>query len=155
MVNSSTTGRRGLAINTPGQMTAFIFGVVFLLVGIAGFIPGITTNYGDMSFAGHHPPSALMLGIFAVSVLHNIVHLLFGIAGLALARSFNTARIYLVGGGVVYAVLWLYRLIIDLNILSIFAGCKESESGESVESKCCQDSLQIFTGTAPCSQLVK
>ena len=46
MVNSSTTGRRGLAINTPGQMTAFIFGVVFLLVGIAGFIPGITTNYG-------------------------------------------------------------------------------------------------------------
>ena len=115
MVNSSTTGRRGLAINTPGQMTAFIFGVVFLLVGIAGFIPGITTNYGDMSFAGHHPPSALLLGIFAVSVLHNVVHLLFGIAGLALARSFNTARIYLVGGGVVYAVLWLYGLIINLN----------------------------------------
>ena len=31
------------------------------------------------------------------------------------ASSFNTARIYLVGGGVVYAVLWLYGLIINLN----------------------------------------
>jgi hypothetical protein len=48
-----------------------------------------------------------------VSVLHNIVHLLFGAAGIAMARQARTAYSYLVGGGVIYLVLWLYGLIID------------------------------------------
>ena len=64
------------------QKAAFVVGAVFLVVGILGFIPGITTNYGDMTFAGHDS-QAKLLGIFQVSILHNIVHLLFGIAGLA------------------------------------------------------------------------
>ena len=87
-------------------------GAVFLLVGVLGFIPGITSHYGDMSFAGHHS-MAKLLGIFQVSVLHNIVHLLFGAAGIAMARQARTAYSYLVGGGVIYLVLWLYGLIID------------------------------------------
>ncbi|MDY6999800.1 MAG: DUF4383 domain-containing protein [Actinomycetota bacterium] len=119
MVNSSTTGRLATT-RTPVQVTTLVFAVVFLLVGIAGFIPGVTTNYGDMSFAGHHPPSAMLFGVFAVSVLHNIVHLLFGIAGLALARSFNAARSYLIGGGVIYAVLWLYGLFVDVDSAANF-----------------------------------
>lgn len=52
-------------------------GAVFLLVGVLGFIPGITSNYDTLRFAGHGS-AALLLGIFQVSVLHNIVHLLFG-----------------------------------------------------------------------------
>ncbi len=87
-------------------------GVVFLLVGLLGFVPGITQRFGDMQFAGHQSESHL-LGIFQVSILHNIVHLLFGVAGLALARSFSGARSYLVGGGVIYLVLFLYGLLID------------------------------------------
>jgi hypothetical protein len=87
------------------------FGVVFLLVGILGFIPGITTNYDTMSFAGHDS-EAMLLGVFQVSVLHNIVHLLFGAAGLALARSAPGSRNYLIWGGVIYMVLWLYGLLI-------------------------------------------
>ena len=58
--------------------TAMGIGVVFLLVGVLGFIPGITTNYGAMTFAGHES-GAMLLGVFRVSVLHNIVHLLFGV----------------------------------------------------------------------------
>ena len=50
---------------------------MFLLVGILGFIPGITTGYDDLSFAGHHSEAEL-LGIFQVSVLHNLVHVAFG-----------------------------------------------------------------------------
>ena len=62
--------------------------------------------------AGHHF-DAMLLGLFQVSVLHNIVHLLFGVAGLAMARSIGAAHNYLIGGGVVYAVLWVYGMVID------------------------------------------
>jgi arginine exporter protein ArgO len=94
------------------QKAALAVGAVFLLVGVLGFIPGITTNYDSMTMAGHHS-EAMLLGVFNVSILHNIVHLLFGIAGVVLARSFMAARLYLVVGGIIYAVLWLYGLVID------------------------------------------
>ena len=93
------------------QKAALAFGVVFLLVGVMGFIPGVTTNYDQLSFAGHHS-EALLLGVFQVSALHNIVHLLFGIAGLVFARSVSGARNYLIWGGVVYALLLVYGLFI-------------------------------------------
>jgi hypothetical protein len=91
-----------------------VLGAVFLLVGVLGFIPGITTNYGAMSFAGHDS-GAMLLGVFQVSVLHNIVHLLFGVAGIAMARTDRMARNFLLGGGIVYIVLWIYGLVIDMN----------------------------------------
>ena len=47
-----------------------------------------------------------------MSVLHNIVHLLFGVAGLALARTWDGARSYLLGAGVIYAVLFVYGLLV-------------------------------------------
>lgn len=96
------------------QKAAKAVGAVFLLVGILGFIPGITTNYGDMTFAGHMS-DAKLLGIFQVSILHNIVHLLFGVAGLALARTYSGAKNYLIGGGAIYLVLWLYGLVTGNN----------------------------------------
>jgi hypothetical protein len=95
---------------TPVQSLAALVGVVFLAVGILGFVPGITTHYGDLSFAGSGSDSQL-LGIFQVSILHNIVHLLFGIAGLGLARTPDGARTFLIGGGVVYLVLWLLGIV--------------------------------------------
>jgi len=55
----------------------------------------------------------MLLGIFQVSILHNIVHLLFGVAGVALARTVSGARNYLIWGGAVYLVLWLYGMFID------------------------------------------
>ena len=99
---------------TPLQDLTLLVGLAFLAAGIAGFIPGITTHYGDLSFAGSGS-DAQLLGIFQVSILHNLVHILFGIAGLALARTPETARTFLIGGGIIYLVLWLYGLIIDQN----------------------------------------
>ncbi len=104
------------SVSAPGRtlvrrVTALV-GVVFLLVGVAGFIPGITTHLGEITFAGHDSPTKL-LGVFQVSVLHNIVHLLYGVVGLILARTARTALLYLIGGGVIYLVLWIYGLVTD------------------------------------------
>jgi len=108
MSNTYQTGRAG---RSTLQTAAMVVGVVFLLVGVLGFIPGITTDYDTMQFAGHES-EAMLLGVFQVSILHNIVHLLFGVAGLAMARSWSGARAYLIGGGVVYLVLWIYGLLV-------------------------------------------
>lgn len=97
---------------SPVQVAATLVGAVFLLVGVLGFIPGITTNYDGLEAAGHRSHAEL-LGIFQVSILHNVVHLLFGAAGIALARTAPSARRFLVGGGAIYLVLWLYGLLID------------------------------------------
>ncbi|MBQ1073218.1 DUF4383 domain-containing protein [Micromonospora sp. C31] len=96
----------------PVRRAATAVAVVFLLVGVLGFVPGITSDFGDLRFAGHDS-DARLLGLFQVSVLHNFVHLLFGVAGLVLARTVAGARAYLIGGGAIYLVLLLYGLVID------------------------------------------
>ncbi|MFF5219289.1 DUF4383 domain-containing protein [Micromonospora sp. NPDC000442] len=111
MVNRSRSGST-TAAKHPVRTAAQVVGVVFVLVGVLGFIPGITSNYDTMQFAGHES-EAKLLGLFQVSILHNLVHLGFGVAGLALARTVAGARTYLVAGGAVYLVLWLYGLVID------------------------------------------
>ena len=94
------------------QAASALVGAVFLLVGVLGFVPGITTPYDGLEAAGHESHAEL-LGLFQVSILHNVVHLLFGVAGLALARTASSARAFLVGGGAIYLVLWLYGLVVD------------------------------------------
>ena len=106
MVRTATTKR------TAVQQAALGVGAVFLLVGVLGFVPGVTSGYGSMEVAGHQS-DAMLLGIFEVSVLHNVVHLLFGVAGIAAARTWTGARGFLVGGGAIYLVLWLYGLLVD------------------------------------------
>jgi arginine exporter protein ArgO len=97
---------------TPVQQAALLVGAVFLLVGVLGFIPGVTTDYDTMKFASHDS-EAKLLGVFQVSILHNLVHLAFGVAGVAMARTAAAARTFLLAGGAVYLVLWLYGLLVD------------------------------------------
>ena len=104
--------RRGL-MAAPAQLVGSVVAVTFLAVGILGFVPGITS--GDLSFAGRHS-DAKLLGLFQVSVLHNVVHALFGVVGIALSRkSAGGARAFLLGGGLVYIVLALYGSAIELG----------------------------------------
>jgi hypothetical protein len=101
---------------------AGVVGAVFLLVGVLGFVPGVTTDYESLTFAG--PEShAELLGIFQVSILHNIVHLIFGVVGLLMARTGAAAVTYLAVGGVVYLVLTVYGFVVghgsDANFVPV------------------------------------
>lgn len=114
MAQTGTTAGSIATGMKPMQMAATGVGIVFLLVGILGFVPGITTNLDTITFASHES-DAKLLGLFQVNVLHNIVHLLFGVVGLLLARKWTTARAFLIYGGVTYLVLWAYGLVIDFD----------------------------------------
>lgn len=124
------SGRNQQATRTdrrPVQYAALAVSIVFVLVGILGFIPGATQNYDTMTFAGHHS-EAMLLGIFAVSILHNLVHLAFGIVGLVLARTAGGARNYLIGGGIVYLLLWVYGLVIDHDSSANFVPLNDADN---------------------------
>jgi hypothetical protein len=98
-------------VRAPAQSAARIAGVAFLLVAVAGFVPGLTSGlYDGLEFAGDEGDAEL-LGLFAVSVLHNLVHGLFGLAGLALAATPGGARSFLLGGGGLYLALALLGLV--------------------------------------------
>lgn len=84
---------------TTVQRVAQIFGVVFILVALAGFYTGGMDMNADPATA------PAIFGMFPVNLLHNIVHLLLGIWGLAAARSYTSAKQYAQIAGVIYLVL--------------------------------------------------
>jgi hypothetical protein len=89
-------------MNSTIQKLAAVFGVVFILVAIVGFI----APNGGMSMQPADPATAAKaLGMFPVNVLHNIVHLLFGLWGLAASRSWAGSKSYFTTAGIIYAVL--------------------------------------------------
>jgi hypothetical protein len=95
---------------------ALIFGIVFLVVGVGGFIPGITDHTAtpdpDLTMTsgyGHE------LGMFPINLLHNIVHLLFGLWGLAASRSYGGARGYFRAVAIIYAVFAVMGLVDGLD----------------------------------------
>ncbi len=93
------------------QTAAAVMGLAFLLAGIGGFIPGITSNYDELRLFGTDS-NAELLGLFRVSVLHNIVHLLFAVGLLAAARE-SWSRLYLLGGGASYLLVLVYGFVVD------------------------------------------
>ncbi len=95
---------------TLAQKLALLFGATFIVAGVGGFIPGITTNlYDGLEFAGNDGDAEL-LGLFKVSILHNIVHALFGVGILAAKRHASSLQ-YLLYSGIAYVVLFLMGII--------------------------------------------
>lgn len=94
-------------------------GILLLLVGILGFVPGVTTQYSELMFLG--PDShAMFLGVFQVSMLLNIVQLAIGATGWAMSRTEYGARNFLVGAGALYIVLAIFGFIVGVGSAANF-----------------------------------
>lgn len=98
---------------------ALIYGIVFLIVGAAGFLPGLTVAHSHPDVRVTNGLS-LEFGLFPVNVLHNLVHLLFGVWGLVASRSLGGARVYAKAVAIVYALLTIMGLIPAANLHSTF-----------------------------------
>jgi hypothetical protein len=91
------------------QHAAATIGAVLGLLGLLGFLPGLTVHIEDLTVAGERT-TTLLFGLFAVSVVHNVIHLGLGVAGLAMATSPRLARWYLLAGGGVHLLIALAGL---------------------------------------------
>jgi hypothetical protein len=97
------------------QGAALIMGAAFLFIGAFGFVPVLTTHHDKLVWAGHGSggSDAQLFGVFAVSGLHNVVHLVYGAAGMITARTYSASRAYLLIGGAVLVGLWAFRMASD------------------------------------------
>ncbi len=97
---------------------ALAVGIVYLVVGVFGFIPGITQPLaaGDPALL-LDIASGRILGLFPVNLLHNIVHLIIGGVGIGAHRRYADSRNYARGLAILYAVLAVLGLIPGLNTM--------------------------------------
>jgi uncharacterized protein DUF4383 len=103
---SATSGNTGTgrgAMTWP-QMLALAFGAIYLLVGVVGFF---VTGFGNF-FA--HDTNQTLLG-FEINGMHNVVHIVIGVAGLLLARTLAGARTYGWLLAIGYGAAFVYGLI--------------------------------------------
>ena len=103
---SATSGNTGTgrgAMTWP-QMLALAFGAIYLLVGVVGFF---ITGFGNF-FA--HDTNQTLVG-FEINGMHNVVHIVIGVAGLLLARTLAGARTYGWLLAIGYGAAFVYGLI--------------------------------------------
>jgi glucose uptake protein GlcU len=108
------TGRGAM---TWPQILSLVIGAVYLIVGIVGFF---ITGFDDFA---HHDTNETLLG-FEINGLHNVVHIVIGVAGLVLARTLSGARTYGWLLAVGYGAAFLYGLFAlgeDWDFLSLNA----------------------------------
>jgi hypothetical protein len=90
------------------QRFAQVFGVIYLLVGVLGFVLPLLLRPMPATWG---PFSDYLFGLFAVNWLHDLAHLLIGVVGIAVYRSFSGSRAYAFALGVAYAALFLVGIL--------------------------------------------
>lgn len=97
---------------------ALIFGIIFVLVGILGFVPGINDHsHADMPAIAVDSFYGRLLGLFPVNVLHNVVHIAVGAWGIFASKAVGSARFFGKGLAVFYGLLTIMGLVPGLNTL--------------------------------------
>lgn len=87
------------------RLFALISGIVYVLVGVMGFIPGFVTSPVTAPDLAVDAGYGYLLGLFPINVLHNIVHLAVGFWGLLSYRSYSGSRNYSKGLAIFYGIL--------------------------------------------------
>src|SRR5215213_9708209 len=95
---------------------ALVWGILFLVILASSVVPGMLQPpaQGDPDMA-MDAMYGRALGLFPVNLLHDGVHLVFGIWGLLAYRSFGAAKTYARVTAVVYAVFVVMGLVPGLN----------------------------------------
>lgn len=93
------------------QAAAILVGSLLLGIGVLGFVPGLTTDVSAMQWTASRSGASLF-GVFRVSVLLNMFHILVGLCGLLVARSYARSRAYLLAAGALFLALWSYELFL-------------------------------------------
>ena len=88
------------------KRVALIFGLLFIVVGVLG----LTVSGGMQMGNGSNP--AMLLGLFPVNLLHNLVHIAFGVWGVLAARSYGGAVAFCKLGGFAYLCLAVLGLVV-------------------------------------------
>lgn len=109
---------------------ALILGIIFVVIGIAGFVPGLVTHMEPATAPTAAPGAAVpapteevvtgygyLLGLFPVNALHNLFHIIWGVLGVVAYRSFSGARTYARATAIVYGLLAVLGLIPGLNTM--------------------------------------
>jgi hypothetical protein len=96
---------------------ALIFGIIYLLVGILGFIPGLAPHHADMPNIAVDSFYGRLMGLFPVNILHNIVHIAIGLWGLLASRSVSGARLFGKALAIIYGLLAILGLIPGANTM--------------------------------------
>lgn len=99
------------------QRFAQVFGVIYLVMGVAGFIPVPPLLVGELPSPVIGPFDGYLLGLFAVNWFHSLAHLSIGAIGLAVYRSPVGAMSYALALGVVYLLLFVIGLVANLGAL--------------------------------------
>ncbi len=96
---------------------AMVIGIVYLLVGVMGFVPAFRTMDAShtMPNLAVNATNGFLVGLFPINVLHNIVHLLVGVLGVGMASKFATAQAFSRGLAIFYGLLAVMGLIPVLN----------------------------------------
>ena len=102
---------------SPVRTFALILGIVFLLVGVMGFLPApFVTAPHDMHGVTVHSYHGYLLGLFPVNVWHNLVHIAFGIWGIgAYLTGLGGSRLYARAVTVIYALFAIMGLFPNLD----------------------------------------
>jgi hypothetical protein len=96
---------------------ALIFGIIYLVVGVLGFLPGLVQPAPDAPPVAADAIHGRLLGLFTINILHNIVHLLIGAWGVLGSRSLSGAILFSRGVAIFYGLLAILGLIPVTNTL--------------------------------------
>ncbi|HEY3517698.1 MAG TPA: DUF4383 domain-containing protein [Gammaproteobacteria bacterium] len=98
------------------QTFALIAGLLFLLIGVAGFVPGLVTLHTSVEHQLTIGQGAGdLFGLFAVNVAHNIVHIASGVWGLLVSRNIDAAVVYARSVAIIYALFVFMGLVPQLS----------------------------------------